>query len=209
VSSDRILAPYAEQAIRAAFDARDFQTAATRALEAFGREILSFLVARLRTASDAEEAFSMFAEDFWKGLPEFGFRCSVRGWMYTLARNAGNRYASSPQRKRSRNLSFAGSESLAVLIDRVRSETQVHKRTDVKDKVRALRERLESDDQMLLILHVDRGLPWRELAMVMDESGEQLHGETLDREATRLRKRFERIKAELKKLAKKEGLLKP
>jgi RNA polymerase sigma-70 factor (ECF subfamily) len=198
-----------EQAIRAAFDAQDFQIAATRALEAYGRDILSFLVGRLRTRSDGQEAFSMFAEDFWKGLPEFGFRCSVRGWMYTLARNAANRYARSPHRKRGRNRTFVGSESLSILVDRVRSETHVYKRTDVKNKMRALRERLEPDDRMLLVLHVDRGLPWRELAMVMSENGEQLDGEPLDREAARWRKRFARLKAELKELAKKEGLLKP
>jgi RNA polymerase sigma-70 factor (ECF subfamily) len=199
----------AEQAIREAFDAHDFQMAATRALCAYGREILSFLMARLRTASDGEEAFSMFAEDFWKGLPSFGFRCSARGWMYTLARNAANRQATAPQHRHARNLTLASNESLSALVDRVRSQTQIHKRTDVKDKVRALRDRLEPDDQMLLILYVDRGLPWRELAMVMHESGEQLAGEALEREAARLRKRFERVKAELKALAAKEGLLKP
>jgi RNA polymerase sigma-70 factor (ECF subfamily) len=196
-----------EQAIRAALDTQDFQTAATRALEAYGPEILSFLVAKLGAASDGEDAFSMFAEDFWTGLPEFGFRCSVRGWMYTLARNAGNRYASSPQRKRGRNLTLAGGDSLWGLVDRVRSETQIHKRTDVKDKVRALRERLDADDQMLLVLYIDRGLPWRELAMILHDGVEPLHGETLERETARLRKRYERVKAELKAQAEKEGLI--
>jgi RNA polymerase sigma-70 factor (ECF subfamily) len=197
-----------EQAIRAAVDAQDFQGGATRALEAYGQEILSFLIARLRAPSDGEEAFSIFAEDFWKGLPGFGFRCSVRGWMYTLARNAANRYATSPQARRGRNETLAGRESLSALVDRVRSETQIHRRTDVKDKIRALRERLEPDDQTLLILYVDRGLPWRELAMVMHEAGDQLQGEALDREAARLRKRFERVKSELKQLAEEQGLLK-
>lgn len=197
-----------EQAIRTAFEAQDFQAAATRALEAYGREILSFLVAKLGTASDGDEAFSMFAEDFWKGLPGFGFRCSVRGWMYTLASNAGNRYARSPRQRRARNLTLAGGDSLWGLVDRVRSETQIHKRTDVKDKVRALRERLPPDDQMLLVLYIDRGLSWRELAMILHETGEELSREALDREAARLRKRFERLKAELKAQAEKEGLFK-
>jgi RNA polymerase sigma-70 factor (ECF subfamily) len=197
-----------ERAIRAAADAHDFQAAATHALEAYGQEILSFLIARLRATSDGQEAFSIFAEDFWKGLPGFGFRCSVRGWMYTLGRNAANRYATSPQERRGRNLTLAGRESLSALVDRVRTDTQVHRRTEVKDKIRALREQLDPDDQTLLILCVDRSLPWRELAMVMHESGEQLQGEALDREAARLRKRFERVKAELKELAKREGLLK-
>lgn len=199
--------PDPEQAIRMAFDAKDIQTAATRALEAYGREIMGFLVTRLRAVSDAEEAFSMFAEDFWNGLAGFGFRCSVRGWMYTLARNASNRYASSPNRKHGRNVTLTSGKSWSALIDRVRSETQVHQRTDVKDKVRALRERLEPDDQMLLSLYIDRRLPWREVAMIMHEGEEEPDGDALDRAAARLRKRFERVKAELKAQAEKEGLI--
>ena len=196
-----------EEVVRSAVRANELEVAATRALEAYGKEILSFLVARLRSRSDGEEAFSMFAEDFWNGLPGFGFRCSVRGWMYTVARNAANRHASSPQLRPARNLTISGKESLSQMIDRVRSATAVHLRTDVKAKVRALRERLDPEDQTLLILHVDRGLSWRELAMVMHEDGERLEGKALDREMARLRKRFERVKAELKELATKEGLI--
>jgi DNA-directed RNA polymerase specialized sigma24 family protein len=95
-----------EEAVRTAVRANQLEVAATRALEAYGKEILSFLVARLRSKSDGEEAFSVFAEDFWKGLPDFAFRCSVRGWMYTVARNAANRYASSPQLRPARNLTM-------------------------------------------------------------------------------------------------------
>jgi hypothetical protein len=62
---------------------------------------------------------------------------------------------------------------------------------------------------MLLILHVDRALPWREIAMIVHEQSESLDGEALDRECARLRRRFERVKAELKALAEREGLLKP
>ncbi len=198
----------AEGAIRVAWEAQDFQAAATLALEAYGQEILSFLTARMRAVSDAEEAFSMFAEDVWKGLPGFGFRCSMRGWLYALARNAANRYASSPQRRAGRNVPLSRDGAVSALIDRARSATQMHQRTDVKDKIRALRERLPQEDQTLLILFVDRNLPWREIAMVVHEQGEQLDDAALDREAARLRKRFERVKSELKALAIAEGLLK-
>ncbi len=198
----------AEGAIRVAWEAQDFQAAATLALEAYGQEILSFLTARMRSVSDAEEAFSMFAEDVWKGLPGFGFRCSMRGWLYALARNAANRYATSPQRRAGRNVPLSRDGAVSALIDRARSATQMHQRTDVKDKIRALRERLPQEDQTLLILFVDRNLPWREIAMVVHEQGEQLDDAALDREAARLRKRFERVKSELKALAIAEGLLK-
>jgi RNA polymerase sigma-70 factor, ECF subfamily len=197
-----------EAAIRTRFDAGDLGGAATHALEAYGPEVLSFLGARLRSQSAAEETFSMFAEDLWKGLANFGFRCSVRGWLYTLARNAANRYATAPHNRRERNLSFSGNSSVSNVIEQARSATQVHQRTDVKAKVRALRERLPLEDQTLLILHVDRNLPWRELAMVMHEEADKLDDEALTRESARLRKRFERVRATLRELAVAEGLLK-
>jgi RNA polymerase sigma-70 factor (ECF subfamily) len=199
----------AEEAIRIACEAQDFQSAASLALDAYGREIMSFLIARMRAVTDAEEIFSMFAEDLWKGLPAFGFRCSARGWLYALARNAANRYATSPQLRAARNVPLSRDGGVVSgLIEQARSATQLHQRTDVKDKIRSLRRRLAPDDQTLLMLFVDRNLPWREIAMVMHEQGEQLDAGALDREAARLRKRFERVKAELKALAIAEGLLK-
>jgi RNA polymerase sigma-70 factor (ECF subfamily) len=196
-----------EQSVRAAFAAPDLDLAATRAFQAYGPEILSFLMVRLRSPSDAEEAFSMFAEDLWKGLAGFEFRCSVRGFMYTLARNAANRWATSPHNRRERNLSVTGHGSLAQLIERSRTATAVHRRSEVKDRVRALRDALPEQDQLLLLLHVDRGLPWREIALVLHEGSAVLDDEGLARESARLRKRFERVKAELRELAVKAGLL--
>jgi RNA polymerase sigma-70 factor (ECF subfamily) len=198
----------AEQAIKEACSAQQFELGTTRALESYGSEVLSFLIARLRSESDGEEAFAMFAEDLWKGLPTFEFRCSARGFLYTLARNAANRYASAPTRRRDRNQGLTANASISAIVDRVRTATQAYRRTDIKDRIRELRERLPHEDQTILILHVDRDLPWREIALVMQDGGEPLDDAAIDRESARLRKRFERIKAELKALAEKEGLLK-
>ena len=96
---------------------------------------------------------------------------------------------------------------LSELVERVRSATQIHQRTEVKDRVRALREQLDPDDQMLLILRVDRGMAWRDLAIAMAGDAD-LDDTAIDREAARLRKAFERVKTELKAMAEKEGLLK-
>lgn len=197
----------AEEAIRAAWTQGDYGAATARAFEAYGSEILSFLIARLRSRSDGEEAFSMFAEDLCQALPAFEFRCSVRGYLYTLARNAGNRYASAPHSRRERNLPESASASVSALVHQSRSETAAHRRTEVRDKLRELRERLPEQDQTLLILHVDRALPWNDIAVVLHESGTALTGEALARESARLRKRFERVKAELKALAIETGLL--
>jgi hypothetical protein len=73
--------------------------------------------------------------------------------------------------------------------------------------MRELRERLSQDDQMLLILRVDRSMDFRELVVAMSEEHTPIEDAAIDREAARLRKRFERIKDRLRAMAKDEGLL--
>lgn len=196
-----------ERAIRAEIDVGDFTKAATKALEVYGQELLGFLITRLRSAHDGEEAYALFTEDFWKGLPKFAFHCTARGWMYTLACHAANRYTTSPERKRARQQARASEAPLSDLVQSARSETEAHRRTDVKNRVRALRELLTDDDQLLLLLYVDRRLPWREIALMVHPEIDARDNEELTRLAARLRKRFERVKTELKTLAEREGLL--
>jgi len=196
-----------EERVRAACDAHDYRGACTLALDAYGSELLAFLCARLRAQSDGEEAFSIFTEDLWKALPTFTFRCSVRGYMYTLARNAANRYAVAPHNRQGRHLPVTGHDLTSVLVHRVRSATHAYQKTEIKERVRALREQLSDEDQLLLILFIDRALPWREIAMVMHARGDELEAEELERETARLRKRFSRVKSELRELAANEGLI--
>jgi RNA polymerase sigma-70 factor (ECF subfamily) len=94
----------------------------------------------------------------------------------------------------------------------VRTATEPYRQTAVKDRMRELRESLPPDDQMLLILRIDRSMEFRELVIAMsDETGEEaspLHDAVaIDREAARLRKRFERVKDRLRTLAELEGLI--
>lgn len=198
--------PDAEQAVREAFERGDFESAATLALERYGQEILSFLAVKLRSGSDAHEAFSIFAEDFWVGLPRFAWRSSLRTWAYMVARNAATRYASAPDRRPARNLTLSAPGRVSHMIEQARSATQLHQQTAVKDRMRALRERLDPEDQVLLVLRVDRGMAFRDLAIALTGDAE-LDDAALDREASRLRKSFERVKSQLKQMARSEGLL--
>jgi RNA polymerase sigma-70 factor, ECF subfamily len=196
-----------EREIRAAFDAGRMQDAATEVLTVYGDEILSFIHTRLRDRVDSDEAFAMFAEDLWNGLPSFAWRSSVRTWAYTLARNATIRYSSTNHRRPGRNLPLSCPDAVAELVGRVRDTTECYKRTAVKDHFRALREQLDLEDQTLLILRVDRNMSWRELAQTLSGSVD-LDEPTIERESARLRKAFERVKRELKRLSEREGLLK-
>jgi RNA polymerase sigma-70 factor (ECF subfamily) len=197
-----------EQTIRAAFEAGQLETAASATLTAYGDEILSFIGSRLQNSGDAQEAFSMFAEDLWVGLPKFAWRCSMRTWAYTLARNAAVRCATAPAHRAARNLQLTRPSRLSELVERMRSATQIHLQTEFKDRMRTLREELDPEDRTLLTLRVDRGMAWRDLALAM--AGDvDLDDRAIERESSRLRKAFERVKAELKRKAQREGLLQP
>jgi RNA polymerase sigma-70 factor (ECF subfamily) len=175
-------------------------------MKGYGNEILGFLNARLGSESDGREVFSTFAEDFWTGLSNFNWRCSMRVWAYTLARNAANRYATHPQRRAERNLELWTHDHLSELRANVRSVTKLYRRTETKDRFQALREQLDPEDQMLLILRVDRGMAFRDLAFAMTGDLE-LDDVALEREVARLRKAFERIKTELRRMASAQGLM--
>jgi RNA polymerase sigma-70 factor (ECF subfamily) len=96
---------------------------------------------------------------------------------------------------------------VAALVERVRETTECYKRTAVKDHFRELREQLALEDQTLLILRVDRNMSWRELAQTLSGTVDLDEG-MIERESARLRKAFERVKRELKRLSQDEGLLK-
>jgi RNA polymerase sigma-70 factor (ECF subfamily) len=200
-----------EAEIRAACDVGDHERGVTLLLQMYAEELLSFLIARLGDRSHGEEAFSLLAEDLWVSLPKFEFRSSVRTWAYMVARHVAARYARAPSRRKERNLTLSRNVQLSQLVEQVRTRTEVYRQTDVKNQARALREKLDPDDQMLLVLRVDRQMEWRDLAIVMSTGEDSppltLNDEALDREAARLRKRFERVKEELKRMAKESGLL--
>jgi RNA polymerase sigma-70 factor (ECF subfamily) len=195
-----------EQRLRELFDAGHLEEVATLILESYAPEIFNFLAARLRAPAKAHEAFSMFCEDLWVGLPKFAWRCSARTWCYTLARNAATRYASARHNRASHNVALTCPRIFSELVAQVRTTTPAYQRTDVKDRFRVLRDKLDVEDQTLLMLRIDRAMSWREIALTL--SGDvDLPEAIIARESARLRKAFERVKAEVKLMALKDGLL--
>jgi len=197
----------AELRIREACDEGEHDAAATDAIETFGPEILGFLKARLRDETAAGDAFAIFCEDLWRGLAGFEWRCSLRVWAYTLARHAANRYGKLAHRQPGKNVPLSQIGSASKVIEQVRTATLAFLRTEVKSRMRHLREQLPLEDQTVLILRIDKQLSWRELAEVMAYDGEAPAEAELDKEAGRLRKRFQLAKERLRKLAIEEGLL--
>jgi RNA polymerase sigma-70 factor (ECF subfamily) len=197
-----------EDSIRSASDAGDFETATSVALRAYGPEILGWLVHRLRSETDGADAFALFAEDLWKSWAGFQWRCSVRGWCYILARNAGNRAASSAGRDRRRQVAFSEGSPLHQVAMEVRTSTLPHLRTTVKDQFRELREKLSEEDQMILVLRVDKQMAWTDIAHVFLGGSDEIPGDAaVTRESARLRKRLQKIKDKLRSLGEEAGLL--
>jgi RNA polymerase sigma-70 factor (ECF subfamily) len=151
-----------------------------------------------------QDVFSEVLESTWRALPKFEWRSSLRTWLYTMARHAASAALKSRRRKEQRMITSA---ALAGVGERVRTETAAHLRTEVKDKFRQLREQLDEDEQMLLVLRVDSKLPWRELARVMAGPDVELSNAELDTHSARLRQRFQSIKDRLRALAEAEGLI--
>jgi RNA polymerase sigma-70 factor (ECF subfamily) len=195
-----------ESKLRETWERGDYQVAATLALEAYAPEIMGFLVERLRGEDDASEVFSQFALDFWRGLPRFEWRSSLRVWAYALARNAANRHVRGPRRRHEQSLTSTNSAGVEVA-ERLRSETLLHLRSSAKARVRRLREALSCDDQLLLTLRVDKQMTWPEIALVLEESSEGSDRASVTAAAARVRQRFQKVKARLRTLARADGIL--
>lgn len=179
--------------VRATPDA--IASATTLALTSYGPELVSWLCAML-SETDAHDAFSILAEELWKSLPKFDGRCSARTWCYMLARAAVARVLSPAARRREQLVSHIPSVAHAV--------TQVWSTTGQRQQRQhniyaQIRNELDPDDQLLLVLRVDRNLAWNDIALVM--LGEHASADEVTRKAATLRKQFERVKQRLRELA--------
>lgn len=199
--------PEIEQLVRSACERRDFDDAATVAVREYGPEILGVLAARLRSQSDASEVFSQFCEDFWRGLPDFRWQCSVRVWAYTLSRHAAVRYLKAAHRRPGRNVPLSQHPAFEQVVQDVRTTTAAHLKTENRSRMQKLREQLSDADQELLILRVDKQMSFREIAIVVAEQAPGGDAGALERAAARLRKRFQLAKDKLRRLAERDGLV--
>lgn len=196
-----------EAEIRQRLTGRDLEGAATLAIRGHGAEIYGFLVTFHRDEEDAAEVFSIFSERLWRDLPAFKGDCSLRTWAYVLARHASLNYRRDRRRREKRLAGLPEGSELSAIVQQVRSETASYLRSERQERFAALRESLPQEDRMLLVLRVDRGLAWNELARVLREGEGAPGDEELKREAARLRKRFQLLKERLRELGRRAGVV--
>jgi RNA polymerase sigma-70 factor (ECF subfamily) len=173
----------------------EIDRATAEALRIYGPELLAWLCATMPTEVDGYDAFSWMSEDLWKSLRRFDGRCSLRTWCYMLARHAAIRVRG---RRAEQEVLVSQVPSIAGIVSDVWSTTK-HNRAAAADVYTQIRNELDEEDQILLVLRVDKDLAWRDIAQVI--LGEEAAADELQRKAAALRKQFERVKDRLKVLA--------
>jgi RNA polymerase sigma-70 factor (ECF subfamily) len=184
-----------EEIVQARLHAGDLHGAATVAIRGLGPAIARYLRGMLRADADAADAFSDWAESLWSGIGSFQGRSSFTAWAFRLAFHAGLDLNDRAHRKHERRL--ATSEA-SVLADEVRTTAFSDERR--RRRLDELRGELAKDDQTLLFLRVDQQLSWEDVAAVLATPEAPV-------DAAAVRKRFERLKEKLRKLARERGLI--
>ena len=170
--------------------------AATAVIQGYGPAILAFLCTLL-PEDDARDVYSIFAEDLWRSLRSFRGECTARAWAYRLAWHAAAKYLRDPYRARKERLATAAASRLAASAT---PRSVILRSARQHDRLGKLRQMLHPEERTLLVLRIDRELDWSEIAAVLSAEG-------LSISPVALRKRFERLKQKLERLARREGLL--
>jgi RNA polymerase sigma-70 factor (ECF subfamily) len=169
----------------------DPSAAATLVIRGYGPQLLGYLQAVLRSNDAAAEAFSRVCEGVWIDMTGYLRRGTFKVWAYAIAWREVLRSAESSRPKQP-PLSQREAEKLA---NEIRSLTAPHLVTTDGERLAELRKALAPAERTLLILRIDRGMSWAEVAYVLAEGEDNL------------RKRFERIKLRLRDLAAARGLV--
>lgn len=170
--------------------------AVTELLRAVEPRVKRFLRALLRDEMDAAEAFAVFAEAVWKALPSFRWEASLRTWVFRVAWSSARQVRRNAWRRRHERLR-TGDAARVAAPTRTASAVRVERQSA---KLDALRSRLSLADRSLLELRVDQELSWDDIAAVLATGGHPA-------DADAVRKRFERLRHRLARMARAEGLL--
>jgi RNA polymerase sigma-70 factor (ECF subfamily) len=177
--------------------AGDSRQAATVLLRTHGPSVLRYLRSLLQNEGAVDDAFSLFAEWAWSGICRFRGESSLRTWALGVAWNAARRVSDEAWRKNKERLKTQDASKLAQEI-RASSAMELDRQAN---SLNELRRQLSPDEQNLLALRIDQQLAWEEIATILASTGEEPTVATL-------RKRFERLKQHIARMARERGLVK-
>jgi RNA polymerase sigma-70 factor (ECF subfamily) len=151
-------------------------------------ELRPFLQRLLGDVAMADEAHAATCERIWRGLGKFRWECSLRSWVYIVARREASRCRGRHARARLQETTLSAAERMPVPL-----ATQPGLSTTRRDVLDGVRSSLSDEDRDLLVLRVERGLAWKEIAEAFLEE-EATNPDAIAREASRLRQRFRAIR---------------
>jgi len=175
-----------EARVAGLLSAGEYRGAAAEVIRGYGPRALGYLHRLLGNETDAADAFSLFAEQVWRGMPNFEGRSSVKTWAFKAAWSAAMKVREDAWRRLREGLPSSAASQLA---EEVRSNTAIRFET-LRQELEVLRAELTAEDQTLLTLRLDQELTWEEVAEVLSTEGHPV-------DAATLRKRYERIKTRL------------
>lgn len=171
--------------------------AAEEVIHAHGPRIRLYLSALLRDPDLADDAYSVWSEWVLRGIGGYRGEAPLRTWAYGVAHNAARRVRDDAFRRRRCSLARAAASRVPH-----RASSSARQRERAAQVVEAIRARLTLDDQGLLALRIDHGLEWEAVAAILSpQPGER------PTNAAALRKRFERLKDRIRRLAREAGAL--
>ncbi len=134
--------------------------AASELIATLGPRILKYLHAVLRDERMAEEAFSSFAENVWRGVASLGAESSPTAWAFRVAWKAAVTVSARDAHERSPG---SAARSLVDAL-RVRAAPQADAASSLLQRIR---ESMSLEDSTLLALRVEEGLSWEDIASIL------------------------------------------
>jgi RNA polymerase sigma-70 factor, ECF subfamily len=176
----------------------DPRALADAAIRAYGAEIFGLLVA-LHGRSDAQEVYGAFAEGIARSAAIYRGEASLRTWAYAVARKVGLRHLRDQRRQRARFSPLAHHPSALERRASSRSPS-----LSAEERLEHVRAKLSHADRELLILRVDRGFTFAQIARITATF--ERDADALERAEARLRQRYAGIKRRLRDLLAEEQL---
>jgi RNA polymerase sigma-70 factor (ECF subfamily) len=192
-----------ENDVRRAHAAGEHKRAIELTVRLWGPTIASHLHGIIDNRADAEEAFSEWAESLLTAIPGFEWQSSLKTYLFAVAYYARCNMLRRRQKQRRREGAVPTSQVSAIAAE-VWFVTVRDVPAEVLARVNALRQHLTPDERSILLLRVDQGLSWDDVARVLPP---EVRGEGTESEINaRLRTRFKRLVKRLDQFAKDQGL---
>lgn len=172
------------------------RAAAEEIIRLHGPRVRQYLRSVLRDPDAADDAYSIWSEWIVRAIDRFRGESSLLTWSFGVARNATRRVRDDAFRRRRCSLRRGAISRLPA----PRATSSLRRTERAAAFLEAIRLDLSPEDREILALRVDQGLAWEEVAAILAGGGSAVT-------AAALRKRFERMRDRIQRLAAEKGEL--